>query len=91
MEEKFVVETTKGKIQGYFNRGVIKFKGIPYAAPPIGNLRFKPPVPVEPWEGILDATKYGPVAPQPPSNLENMFSDPLPSSEAECLTLNIWT
>ncbi|MFX1573529.1 MAG: carboxylesterase/lipase family protein [Promethearchaeota archaeon] len=91
MEEKFVVETTNGKIQGYFNRGVIKFKGIPYAAPPIGNLRFKPPVPVEPWEGVLDTTKYGPVAPQPPSALENMFSDPLPSSEADCLTLNIWT
>lgn len=91
MEEKFVVETTNGKIQGYFNRGVIKFKGIPYAAPPIGNLRFKPPVPVEPWEGILDTTKYGPVAPQPPSNLENMFGKPLPQSEAECLTLNVWT
>jgi para-nitrobenzyl esterase len=91
MEEKFIVKTTKGKVQGYFNRGVIKFKGIPYAAPPIGNLRFKPTVPVKSWEGVFDATKYGPVAPQPPSALENMFSEPLPSSEANCLTLNIWT
>ncbi|MFX1427097.1 MAG: carboxylesterase/lipase family protein [Promethearchaeota archaeon] len=91
MEEEFIVETTKGKVLGYFNRGVIKFKGIPYAAPPIGNLRFKPTVPIKPWEVIFDATKYGPVAPQPPSALENMFSDPLPSSEADCLTLNIWT
>ena len=91
IEEKLIAKTTSGKIQGYFNRGVIKFKGIPYAAPPVGNLRFKPPVPIEPWEGILDATKYGPVAPQPPSALENMFSDPLPNSEADCLTLNIWT
>ncbi|MFX1277884.1 MAG: carboxylesterase/lipase family protein [Promethearchaeota archaeon] len=91
MEEKFIVKTTKGKVQGYFNRGVIKFKGIPYATPPIGNLRFKPTVPVKTWEGVFDATKYGPVAPQPPSALENMFSEPLPSSEANCLTLNIWT
>jgi para-nitrobenzyl esterase len=91
MEEKFIVETTNGKVQGYFNRGVIKFKGIPYASPPIDNLRFKPPIPLKPWEGVLDATKYGPVAPQPPSALENMFSDPLPSSEADCLSLNIWT
>jgi para-nitrobenzyl esterase len=91
MEENIIVETTNGKIKGYSRRGVIKFKGIPYAAPPVGNLRFKPPTPAEPWSGVLDATNYGPVAPQPPSALENMFSDPLPSSEAECLTLNIWT
>ena len=91
MEEKDIVETTSGKVQGYSNRGVIKFKGIPYAVPPIGNLRFKLPIPIEPWEGILNATKYGPVAPQPASALENMFSDPLPNSEADCLTLNIWT
>ena len=91
MEEKDIVESTSGKVQGYSNRGVIKFKGIPYAVPPIGNLRFKLPIPIEPWEGIHNATKYGPVAPQPASALENMFSDPLPNSEADCLTLNIWT
>ena len=91
MEEKFIIKTKSGKIQGYFNRGVIKFKGIPYAAPPIGNLRFKPPLPVEPWDNIRDVTKYSPVCPQPPSALEEMVSDPFPQSEAESLTLNIWT
>ena len=80
MEEKLIVKTKSGKIQGYFNRGVIKFKGIPYAAPPIGNLRFKPPLPVESWGNIRDVTKYSPVCPQPPSALEEMVADPFPQS-----------
>ena len=91
MEEDVIVETTHGKIRGYSRRGVIKFKGIPYAAPPVGELRFKPPAPFEPWSGVRDATKYSPVSIQPPSNLENMFAEPMPQSESDCLTLNIWT
>jgi para-nitrobenzyl esterase len=89
--ENYIVEISSGIIQGYFNRGVIKFKGIPYAEPPIGNLRFKPPVPVGPWDGIRDVTNYSPVCPQPPSALEEMFADPFPQSEQDSLTLNVWT
>ncbi|MFW9939735.1 MAG: carboxylesterase/lipase family protein [Candidatus Thorarchaeota archaeon] len=91
MEEKYIVKTKSGRIKGYFNRGVMKFKGIPYAAPPIGNLRFKPPVPVEPWDKIRDVTNYSPVCPQPPSALEEMFVEPFPQSEEDSLTLNVWT
>jgi len=91
VEDKFIVKTKSGKIQGYFNRGVIKFKGIPYAAPPVGNLRFKPPLPVEPWKNIRDGTQYSPVCPQPPSALEEMVSDPFPQNEVDSLTLNVWT
>jgi para-nitrobenzyl esterase len=91
MGEDVIVETTHGKVKGYSRRSVIKFKGIPYAAPPIGKLRFKPPAPVEPWNDVLDATKYSPISIQPPSALEAPFGEPLPQSEAECLTLNIWT
>ncbi|MFX1277882.1 MAG: carboxylesterase/lipase family protein [Promethearchaeota archaeon] len=91
MEEDIIVETTHGKVRGYSRRGVIKFKGIPYAAPPIGNLRFKAPAPVEPWSDVLDATKYSSISIQPESRLEAMFGEPLPQSEAECLTLNVWT
>jgi para-nitrobenzyl esterase len=91
MGKDFIVGTTHGKIQGYSRRGVIKFKGIPYAAPPVGDLRFKPPAPVEPWSGIRDASKYSPVSIQPPSALEAQFGEPMPQSEADCLTLNIWT
>lgn len=91
MTNNVIVEIESGKIQGYENRGVIKFKGIPYAAPPIGELRFKPPVPPDPWDEVRDAKKYGPISPQPASALEAMFNEPLPQSEAECLTLNVWT
>ncbi len=91
MENEIIVETTHGKIRGYSRRGVIKFKRIPYAAPPVGEFRFKPPAPVEPWSGVRDAIKYSPVSIQPSSNLEALFGEPLPQSESDCLTLNIWT
>ncbi|MHA1915339.1 MAG: carboxylesterase/lipase family protein [Promethearchaeota archaeon] len=91
MEDKNIVKINSGRIQGYFNRGVIKFKGIPYAQPPTGKLRFKPPVPVESWDDIMDVTKFSPVCPQPPSALEEMAADPFPQSENESLTLNVWT
>ncbi len=44
------------------------YKGIPYAAPPVGELRWRPPAPVEPWNGIRPATEFGPAAPQGFSN-----------------------
>ncbi len=91
MEDNYIVETSYGKVRGYSRRGVIKFKGIPYAAPPIGNLRFKAPAPVDSWSDVRDATRFSPVAPQPPSTLESLFGEPMPQSEAECLTINIWT
>jgi len=91
MEKEPVVETSNGKVRGYSRRGIIKFKGIPYAAPPVGKLRFSPPAPVEPWTGVRQALEYSPTAPQAPSNLELMFGAQKAQNEAECLTLNIWT
>jgi len=92
VENNCIVETSYGKVRGYSRRGVIKFKGIPYAAPPIGELRFKPPAPVEQWGEVRDATKYSSVSIQSPSNLDSLFGgEPLPQSESDCLTLNIWT
>lgn len=91
MENEYIVKTTNGQIQGYARRGIIKFKGIPYAAPPIGDLRFKPPASVEPWEGVREALEYSPIAPQPPAAIESMFGEERDQNEAECLTLNVWT
>lgn len=58
------IQTTGGMVQGLFqDRGQIAvFKGIPYAAPPVGPLRWQPPQPVAPWEGVRPATKYSPTA-----------------------------
>ncbi|HEC40371.1 hypothetical protein LCGC14_0753710 [marine sediment metagenome] len=91
MDENLIVETTTGKVRGYGRRDVIKFKGIPFAEPPIGDLRFKPPTPIKPWNDIMDATNFSPIAPQPPPEVEARYARNMPQNEADCLTLNIWT
>lgn len=61
-----VVTTSAGSIAGVREEGVrlCKFLGIPYAEPPLGELRFKPPMPKKPWAGTLDASRFGPAGPQ---------------------------
>ena len=86
-----IVETNSGKIQGYIDNGLQIFKGIPYTAPPIDELRFSPPKPAEPWNGVLDATNFGPFPLQGASALEMFLGRASPQSEENCLTLNIWT
>ena len=67
--------------------GVRAYKGIPYAAPPVGPLRWRPPQPVRPWNGIKDCSQFGAACPQPDSPLRDT-----PANQSEdCLTLNVWT
>jgi para-nitrobenzyl esterase len=84
-----IVETRTGKLKGYKHDDVKIFKGIPYAEPPIEELRLNSPKPKRPWKGVLDATEYKAISPQPPPYLD-YFPAP-PQSEEECLNLNIWT
>lgn len=87
-----IVVTTHGQVRGTTLEGTHSFRGIPFAAPPVGSLRSRPPVPAEPWSDVRDATKAGPVAPQPESPLEKLLGAPAPHwDEASCLTLNVWT
>ncbi|MFW9879145.1 MAG: carboxylesterase/lipase family protein, partial [Candidatus Thorarchaeota archaeon] len=65
------------------------YKGVPYAEPPIDEYRFNAPELKDSWSGVLDATKSGPVAPQPPSPFTPQPAPP--QDEEGCLTLNIWT
>jgi para-nitrobenzyl esterase len=53
-----VVTTAEGQVRGFVKNGVNIFLGIRYAAPPVGNLRWRPPAPVDKWQGTLDATAY---------------------------------
>ena len=86
-----IVETTTGSVQGRVKDGILDFRGIPYAAPPVGDLRFRPPQPVEPWSGVRDATHFGPMAPQNMGAMEQMFGAPPGEMDEDCLTLNVWT
>ncbi len=87
-----VVTTKSGKLEGSYENGLYIFKGIPYAAPPIGELRWMPPQPVKPWQGVRKADKFGPIAPQNlmPAGPLPMPREVEPQSE-DCLFLNIWT
>jgi acetyl esterase/lipase len=80
------VNTQQGKVRGTTDKEVFVWRGIPYAEPPIGNLRMKVPQPPAARQGILDAIKYGASCPQP----ENSFTGDEPQNE-DCLFLNIWS
>ncbi len=83
-----VVETTHGPVRGADEGGVRTWKGIRYAAPPVGDLRFRLPRPPEPWGEIADATAFGPACPQP--DFPNMPLDLGAPQGEDCLSLNIW-
>jgi para-nitrobenzyl esterase len=88
-----VVETTHGRVRGDHKRGTYRFKGIPYAAPPVGPLRFAPPAPVASWAGEREAFGRFPIAPQPPDTVSRLLGagDGPEQSETDCLTLHVWT
>ncbi len=85
-----IIETTYGKIRGMAERGLEIFRGVPFAQPPVGELRFRAPQPPEPWSGVRDAMAFGPSAPQGELMLQLPGMDIGPTSE-DCLYLNIYT
>jgi len=75
-----LVVTDLGRVRGVTANGVVSFKGIPYAAPPVGELRWRVPQPARPWQGDRVADRFGPAC---------MQTDDVPKAE-DCLTLNVW-
>jgi para-nitrobenzyl esterase len=83
------IKVTGGTVEGVINDGISTFKGIPFAAPPLGDLRWRAPQPVIPWEGIRKADTFGPAPIQDKMIAKMYFGDPVTSED--CLYLNVWT
>ncbi|MFJ1900313.1 carboxylesterase/lipase family protein [Streptomyces sp. NPDC088115] len=88
---RHTVDTEAGPVEGIpcRDRTVTVFRGIPYAAPPVGDLRWRPPRPPVRWEGVRRAERFGPMCPQAPTDAAATGVD-VPLSE-DCLSLNVWT
>ena len=83
-----IATTTQGPVRGIADAGgTHTFLGIPYGANPVGDLRFRPPVPAAPWDGIRSALEFGPTCPQAPTSAANSLA---PAGD-DCLALNVWT
>jgi para-nitrobenzyl esterase len=82
-------KVTGGTIAGTVVDGISQFKGIPFAAPPLGDLRWKAPQPVKPWSGVRQTTAFGPACVQDPV-MGNRMAPGVPLSE-DCLFLDVWT
>lgn len=83
----------RGVVEEESENGVKQYHGIPYAAPPVGDLRWAPPAPVIPWEGVRDASEPGPICIQRAGAGLAFYEPPRPKPEQseDCLTLNVWT
>jgi len=90
-----VIQTPDGSISGYRSGDIAVFKGIPFAAPPVGELRWKAPQPVKPWKGVMKCEKFSasPIQnkPVPFMMWTKEFITPPGNLNEDCLYLNIWT
>ncbi len=83
-----VVRTESGRVEGATADGVVSYKGMPFAAPPVGQLRWRAPQPAKPWNGVRDATQFGHDCAQLPFPSDAAPLGAAPSED--CLVMNIW-
>ncbi|KAL9095027.1 MAG: hypothetical protein Q9165_002629 [Trypethelium subeluteriae] len=97
--KSLTVDTSVGTVSGFINGstpGVAEFYGIPFAEPPIGDLRWEPAVPKSPLNGTFDATSFSPACPQYASSIPTVYNTDAPQfvisgpTSEDCLTLNVW-
>ena len=82
-------KVTGGIVEGVVKDGIASFKGVPFAAPPVGDLRWRSPQPVKPWQGVRKANEFGP-GPMQDTSFGAKLGGPQKISE-DCLYLNVWT
>ncbi|HZP38366.1 MAG TPA: carboxylesterase/lipase family protein [Methylomirabilota bacterium] len=86
-----LVETRKGRVRGRAEAGLAVFRGVPYARPPVGPLRFAPPEPADAWTGTRDCTRFAPSASQNGALIGPVMSLGIGRTSEDCLYLNVWT
>ena len=86
-----IAETLCGPVEGQVEGGTCVFRGIPFAEPPVGDLRFRAPVGKEAWTGVRSAVDYGPIAPQVLGGTQVDYWGLEGESGEDCLSLNVWT
>ena len=86
-----IADTSSGKLKGAEEGGAAVFRGIPFAKPPVGPLRFRAPERPEPWSGVREATRFGPGSYQANRPLAPILGIVVPEQSEDCLTLNVWT
>lgn len=83
---------SQGRLAGAIDgHGVRSFKDIPYAEPPVGNMRWMAPVAAGSWKGVRDAHEFGASCVQPPYPAESIYADDVREQREDCLSLNVWT
>jgi para-nitrobenzyl esterase len=88
--ERPVVTVAQGRLAGTLEGPVRLFRGIPYALPPLGTRRWRPPAAPASWRGTRDATAFGPSCVQPPVPRDSVYYDPPGAMSEDCLSLNVW-
>ncbi len=86
-----IATTRSGRVEGESADGISVFRGIPFAAPPVGSLRWQPPTPETPWSEVRPALEFGSVGEQGQMMLEQLMGGEAPPMSEDCLTLNVWT
>lgn len=86
-----IVESVYGKLRGQKKGNVTVWKGIPYAKPPIGDLRFRAPQPPESWAEVREAALFGPSAMQASSEIMGFLGNETDNTSEDCLYLNVWS
>lgn len=88
------VETSAGALEGEYAddaRNLLVFRGVPYAQPPVGDARWRPPAPVEPWDGVRPAQAFAPACWQRANDMSSLYARGGLDRSEDCLHLNVWT
>jgi para-nitrobenzyl esterase len=89
-QQRPAARVAQGRLAGVSESGLNIFRGIPYARPPVGALRWRPPAPAAPWAGVRDAAAFGPSCMQPLLPEGSFYADNPAAMSEDCLTLNVW-